>query len=166
MIAVIQKNCVLTDTRKSSLWVPEGDRRVLGGQPCVPCIGTGKTNKTGEHIVGFMPTTVLSAQGEAVECLFKYYFYHWNVHLSDLDKGWMMLPERNMMQLQLFPKALPFLIHKNICLTSHLPGRPCVLYLLLLIEFFSVCCSEVIKILRLCFPQVCRKNCHCTKAIS
>lgn len=69
----------------------------------------------------------------------------------------MMLSGRNMMQLQLFPKALPFLIHMNICLTSCLPGRPWVLYLLLLIAFFSVYCSEVIKILRLCLPQVCRK---------
>lgn len=91
------------------------------------------------------------------QCLFKYYFYNWNLHLSELDKCWMMLAVSSMMQLQLFPKVLPFLIHENICLTSHLPGRPCVLYLLLLIAFFSVYCSEVIKILRLCFPQVCRK---------
>lgn len=69
----------------------------------------------------------------------------------------MMLSERNMMQLQLLPKALPLLIHVNICLTSHLPGRPCVLYLLLLIAFFSVYCSEVIKILRLCLPQFAEK---------
>lgn len=68
----------------------------------------------------------------------------------------MMLSERNMMQLQLLPKALPLLIHVNICLTSHLPGRPCVLYLLLLIAFFSVYCSEV-KHFKALFTTVCRK---------
>lgn len=69
----------------------------------------------------------------------------------------MMLSERNTMQLQLFPKSLPFLIYMSICVNSHLPGRPWVLYLLLLIAFFSGYCSEVIKILRLRLLQVCRK---------
>lgn len=79
------------------------------------------------------------------------------MHLYDLDKGWMMLSESNRMQLHLFPKALSFLIHMNICLTSHLPGGPCALYLLLLKAFFSAYCSEVIKILRLCLSQFAEK---------
>lgn len=78
----------------------------------------------------------------------------------------MTLSERNMMQLPLVPKALPFLIHMNICLTSQLPGRPSVLSLLLLIAHFSVYCSRIIKILRLCLPQVCKKKCHATRATS
>lgn len=98
-----------------------------------------------------MPTAVLSAQGKETQCLFIFFFYHWmymHVYLSNWRK---ILFKRNMMQLPLVPKALPFLIHINICLTSQLPGRPSVLYLLLLIAHFSVYCSKIIKIFKALF---------------
>lgn len=69
----------------------------------------------------------------------------------------MMLSERNMMQLSLVPKALPFLIHMNICLTSQLPGRPSVLCLLLSIAHFSVYCSDIIKILGFVYHRFAKK---------
>lgn len=82
----------------------------------------------------------------------------------------MMFYKRVMMHLPLVYKALPFLIHMTICLTSQLPGKPAVLYLLLLIAYFSVYCGEIIQILRLCLPQVCKKEkkkrCHARRAIS
>lgn len=81
------------------------------------------------------------------------------MHFSDLDKGWMMLSESNMMQLPVFPKALPFLIYMNICLTSHLPGTPCVLLSLVFKSIF-------LSLLQFTVYHSLQKNCHCTKAIS
>lgn len=47
---------------------------------------------------------------EEKQCLFKF-FLPLRCMLIWLEKGWMMLSERNMMQLPLVPKALPFLTH-------------------------------------------------------
>lgn len=75
MIAVTQKICVLTDTQKSSHWVPESDRRVLGRQPGMPCIGTGKTKFSGRtHCVVYAHSCFICTEGKAAQCLFKYFF--------------------------------------------------------------------------------------------